>query len=63
VTLPVNVLNRPDASLKPGDRLLTVRGSCYGLGFVARGPIYEEALQHPELACFGGEPWGCKPCK
>jgi len=37
-----------------GDRLLTARGSCYGLGFVAQGPIYEEALKHPELACFGG---------
>jgi hypothetical protein len=22
---------------------------------VARGPIYEEALKHPELACFGVE--------
>jgi hypothetical protein len=35
--------------VRPGDKLLTVRGSCYGLGFVAKGPIYEEALQHPEL--------------
>ena len=35
-----------------GDRLLTVRGSCYGLGFVARGPIYEQALNHPELEVF-----------
>jgi hypothetical protein len=36
----------------PGDRLLTVRGSCYGLGFVAQGSIYDEALRHPELAVF-----------
>ena len=42
----------PEVDVKPGDRLLTVRGSCYGLGFVARGPIYEEALKHPELELF-----------
>jgi hypothetical protein len=39
--------------VQPGDRLLAVRGSGRALGFVARGPIYEEALRHPELACFG----------
>ena len=38
--------------VKPGDQLLTVRGSCYGLGFIARGPIYEEALKHPDLEVF-----------
>jgi hypothetical protein len=37
------------ASVQPGDRLLLVRGSGRALGFVARGPIYEEALRHPEL--------------
>jgi hypothetical protein len=43
--------------VQPGDRLLAVRGSGRALGFVAQGPIYEEALQHPELACFeGAEP-------
>ncbi|MFL7792746.1 MAG: hypothetical protein AB8I69_11445 [Anaerolineae bacterium] len=42
----------PEVSVKSGDRLLTVRGSCYGLGFIARGPIYEEALKHPELEVF-----------
>jgi hypothetical protein len=42
----------PEVGVKPGDRLLTVRGSCYGLGFIARGPIYEEALKHPELEVF-----------
>ena len=41
--------------VQPGDRLLAVRGSGRALGFVARGPIYEEALKHPELACFGVE--------
>lgn len=39
--------------VQPGDRLLVVRGSSQALGFVAHGPIYEEALKHPELACFG----------
>jgi hypothetical protein len=42
----------PEVEVRPGDRLLTVRGSCYGLGFIARGPIYEEALKHPELEVF-----------
>jgi len=42
----------PEVDVKPGDQLLTVRGSCYGLGFIARGPIYEEALKHPELEVF-----------
>jgi len=42
----------PQVDVKPGDRLLTVRGSGYGLGFVARAPVYEEALKHPELEVF-----------
>ena len=42
----------PEVDVKPGHRLLTVRGSRYGLGFVARGPIYKEALEHPELEVF-----------
>jgi hypothetical protein len=47
----------PDAvGAQPGDHLLAVRGSGRALGFVARGPIYEEALQHPELVSFRGEP-------
>jgi len=43
----------PEMGVEPGGRLLAVRGSGYALGFVARGPIYEEALKHAELACFG----------
>jgi hypothetical protein len=43
----------PEVGVKPGDKLLTVRGSRYGLGFIAKGPIYEEALEHPELEYFG----------
>jgi hypothetical protein len=41
------------AGVTPGDRLLAVRGSRYGLGFVVRGPIYGEAERHPELRVFG----------
>ena len=43
LALPASVAARP------GDRLLAVRGSGLALGFVAQGPIYEEALKHPEL--------------
>jgi hypothetical protein len=46
------VIVPPEVDVKPGDQLLTVRGSCYGLGFIACGPIYEEALKHPELKVF-----------
>ena len=45
----------PASVVQPGDRLLVVRGSGLALGFVAHGPIYEEALRHPELICFGME--------
>ena len=41
-----------EAGARPGDRVLTVRGSRYGLAFVASGPIYEEALKHPGLEVF-----------
>lgn len=39
----------PVAGIRPGARLLAVRSSGRALGFVARGPIYDEALQHAEL--------------
>jgi hypothetical protein len=42
----------PQAGLQPGNRLLAVRGSGLALGFVQRGPIYEEALNHPEIEAF-----------
>ena len=38
--------------VKPGDQLLAVRGSGVALGFVQHGPIYEEALKHPEIEVF-----------
>lgn len=44
----------PEVGVKPGGRLLAVRGSRYGLGFVAEGPIYNEALKHTNIRVFGG---------
>jgi hypothetical protein len=35
-----------------GERLLLVCGSGLALGFVQCGPIYEEALRHPEIEVF-----------
>jgi len=37
------------AGVQPGERLLSVRGSGLALSFLQRGPIYEEALKHPEI--------------
>jgi hypothetical protein len=42
----------PETGVKPGERLLVGRGSGLALGFVQRGPIYKEALRHPELETF-----------
>ncbi len=42
----------PEAGVKSGERLLVVRGSGLALGFLQRGPIYEEALSHPEIETF-----------
>lgn len=52
---PGRVVVPAAVGVAPGDRLLAVRGSGRALGFVARGPIYEEALEHPKLECFGLE--------
>jgi hypothetical protein len=41
-----------EVGVMPGDQLLTVRGSRYALGFIARGPIHDEALKHTELELF-----------
>jgi hypothetical protein len=45
------VIVPPEVGVEPGHRLLAVRGSGRALGFVARGPIYEEALKH-RLPCY-----------
>jgi hypothetical protein len=42
----------PRAGFREGERLLVVRGSSWALGFLQRGPIYEEALRHPEIEVF-----------
>jgi hypothetical protein len=39
-------------AIEPGVRLLVVRGSGLALGFLQQGPIYEEALRHPEIEMF-----------
>jgi hypothetical protein len=39
----------PSLGVRPGDRLVVVRGSGRALGFVARGPIYDEAVLHSGL--------------
>jgi hypothetical protein len=41
------------APVQPGDRLLAVLGSGYALGFLARGPIYQLAMEHDEIQVFG----------
>jgi hypothetical protein len=41
-----------EVEVQTGDRLVAVRGSGLALGFLARGPIYQEALKHPELEVF-----------
>ncbi len=46
----------PESGAQPGERLLVVRGSGLALGFLAQGPIYEEALKHPELVTFQEAP-------
>jgi hypothetical protein len=42
----------PAVEIQPGDRLLVVRGSGLALGFIAKGPVYQEALKHPEIETF-----------
>ncbi len=38
--------------VRPGDKLLAVRGSYAGLSLVVRGPMVEEAERHPEVEVF-----------
>ena len=50
ITLPVGTLVR--FGTRPGDSLLSVRGSGLALGFIVRGPIVEEARRHPEVETY-----------
>jgi hypothetical protein len=51
-----NITLSPDALLKygvnAGDILAVGRGSRLAIAFIARGPIMEECLKHPELNVF-----------
>jgi len=49
-TVPVETLKI--YGVKPGDRLLSVRGSGLALAFIVKGPLIAEAKKHPNLALF-----------
>jgi len=38
--------------IRPGERLLVVRGSGIALGFIRHGPILEEATAHADLVTY-----------
>ncbi|MBN1120909.1 MAG: hypothetical protein JXJ17_07505 [Anaerolineae bacterium] len=42
----------PTINVHTGDRLLVVRGSGLALGFLIKGPIIDEAINHPEIETF-----------
>ena len=50
IYLPIETLKL--YGIKPGDNILSARGSGLGVGFIVRGPIIEEAEKHPELEIF-----------
>ncbi|HOO76709.1 MAG TPA: hypothetical protein PK636_00955 [bacterium] len=51
LNVPAAVLAR--FGVRPGARLLLVRGSGLALGFIVRGPLVEEAARHPDLESLG----------
>jgi bifunctional DNA-binding transcriptional regulator/antitoxin component of YhaV-PrlF toxin-antitoxin module len=50
LNLPSSVL--AEYGIKTGDTLLVIRGSSLALGFIIRGPIVQEAFNHPELEIY-----------
>ena len=50
ITVPVEILEK--YGIKPGDHILSVRGSNFALGFIVRGPIIDEARKHPDIREF-----------
>ena len=50
ISLPPETLEK--YGVQTGDRLLSGRGSYAGVAMIARGPIVDEALNHPELSVF-----------
>lgn len=53
IDLPGAALSRYD--INTGDVLAAGRGSYLSIAFIARGPIFEECLRHPELQVFASE--------
>jgi bifunctional DNA-binding transcriptional regulator/antitoxin component of YhaV-PrlF toxin-antitoxin module len=51
IDIPLKTLSA--YGLKSGDKLAVGRGSYLAIAFIARGPIMQEALKHPELEVFG----------
>ena len=47
IQLPLDTLE--SFGVMPDDHLLSVRGSGLGVGLIVKGPIIEEAKNHPEL--------------
>jgi len=50
ITVPLKTLKQ--YGVNAGDRLLSVRGSRFALGFCVKGPLIEEAKKHPNLTLF-----------
>ncbi|MFW9915052.1 MAG: hypothetical protein ACFFGZ_05515 [Candidatus Thorarchaeota archaeon] len=50
ISVSINALER--YGIYPGSSLLSVRGSHLAIGFLVRGPIFEEAKNHSELEWF-----------
>ena len=50
IQLPIETLKT--YGIKPGDAVLSVRGSRLGVGIIVRGPIIKEAEKHPEIIKF-----------
>ena len=47
IQLPIETLKI--YGIKPGDAVLSARGSGLGVGIINRGPIIKEAEKHPKL--------------
>lgn len=50
IDVPLKTLS--DYDLEPGDILAAGKGSYLSIAFIARGPIHDEAMNHPELEIF-----------
>jgi bifunctional DNA-binding transcriptional regulator/antitoxin component of YhaV-PrlF toxin-antitoxin module len=51
ITVPLETLSQ--YGLQAGNLLVVGKGSGLAIAFIARGPLLEEALKHPELEVFG----------